>query len=136
MQIQQAIAASLLDEDSFMSELKSLEVGLTSMRKAPSAIQQESVDSIGMAMFDLPEPVRTPHMFVDDDDAIEADVKRLTPRVDDAGRAGSDIVHGPSLLWRMTAAAMFVLMMGVGAAGAAAVFHERVARIVAAWQQQ
>ena len=101
MQIQDAIAASLMDENSFMSELKSLEAGLTSVRKASSPIEDHT--------------------------------ERLTPGIDEVGQA---IVHGPSLLWRMTAAAMFVLMMGVGAAGAAAVFHQRVARIVAAWQRQ
>lgn len=133
MQLQHAIAASLLDEESFMSELKNLEVGLTSMRKAPSPIEQDNIDSVGLAMFDLPAPVRTPGMFVDDGDAMAADDERLTPKIDEVGNV---IVHGPSLRWRVTAAAMFVMMMGVGAAGAALVFHDRVARIVAVWKIQ
>jgi len=132
MQLQHAIAASLLDEDSFMSELKNLEVGLTSVRKAPIPIDEDGIDSVGLAMFDLPEPVRTPGMFVDGKDAVVDDDERVTPGIDGVEKV---IVHGPSLLWRMTAAALFVLMMGVGAAGAAVVFHERVARIVASWQQ-
>jgi hypothetical protein len=40
----------------------------------------------------------------------------------------------PSIAGQVAAAAMFVLMMGVGAAGAALVFHEQVARILAIWR--
>jgi hypothetical protein len=43
------------------------------------------------------------------------------------------VSEGPSILGQLAAAAMFVLMMGVGAAGAAVVFREQVARIVANW---
>jgi hypothetical protein len=50
---------------------------------------------------------------------------------DDASAEEGDAVV--SLPGRMAAAAMFVLMMGVGAAGAAVVFHTQVARIIATW---
>ncbi len=51
----------------------------------------------------------------------------VTPVVDDV--AGDE----STMVGRIALAALFVLMMGVGAAGAAAVFHERVARILASW---
>ena len=134
MELQAAIAESLLDEATFMAELGNLQAGLTSLQESPRPLEppvEPSVDVSGKSSartrtldsFDWPEPVEAPGMFVD-----EAPVEQMTDGV------GNELVDGPSLLWRITAAAMFVLMMGVGAAGAAAVFHERVARIVATWQ--
>ena len=131
----QTAAESLLDEASFMAALGNLEAGLTSPKRpaqsivppvaTPVAVAKKSIDT-SLDSFDWPAPVKASGMFVDDEEPAE-------PVMDGVG---SPIVQGPSLLWRATAAAMFVLMMGVGAAGAAAVFHERVARIVAVWQQQ
>ena len=53
--------------------------------------------------------------------------------VDEAEPAAVEVQETPSILGQFAAAAMFVLMMGVGAAGAAVVFHEQVARILATW---
>jgi len=53
--------------------------------------------------------------------------------VDESGPAADELEEAPSVLGHLAAAAMFVLMMGVGAAGAALVFHDRVARILAIW---
>ncbi len=133
MEMQTAIADSLLDEATFMAELGDLTAGLASLKKSPQSLDlpmdaavvlPKKASAKNLDSFDWPAPVEAPGMFVDD----EAPIERMTDGV------GNAIVQGPSLLWRVTAAAMFVMMMGVGAAGAALVFHERVARIVAAWQ--
>ena len=129
MEMQTAIADSLMDEATFMAELGDLTAGLASLRKSPQSLEMTLEAAVvlpkkvsAIDSFDWPAPIESPGMFVDD----EAPVEQVTD--------GNEFVHGPSLLWRVTAAAMFVMMMGVGAAGAALVFHERVARIVAAWQ--
>ena len=111
------------------------EAGLTSPKRlaqsivppvpTPVVVAKKSIDT-SLDSFDWPAPAKASGIFVDDEEQAE-------PVVDGVG---NPIVQAPSLLWRATAAAMFVLMMGVGAAGAVAVFHERVARIVAVWQQQ
>ncbi len=114
---------SLLDEVGFMAELGDLEAGLTSTRHTspPAGVK---IDSSLDTSFDWPAPVTMSGKFANDDPAPK-------PMTDDVG---CPIVEGPSVLWRVTAVAMFVLLMGVGAAGAVAVFHERVGRIVATWQ--
>lgn len=114
MPMQTAITHSLLDEDGFLAELGSLGAGPMSKRKSPGPAGHRIDDSVDTA-FDW--PARAPGRRID---PVEDEV--LTTK--------------PSVLWRVTAALMFVLLMGVGAAGAAAVFHERVARIVAVWQAQ
>jgi hypothetical protein len=61
----------------------------------------------------LPTPLRmTPNRSVHDDDDGDA---------------------GPTIMEQIAAAAMFALLIGVGAAGAAMVFHERFVRILARW---
>jgi len=56
----------------------------------------------------------------------------LAPATTDA--AAPEVEHAePSLRWRLAALAIFVFFVGVGAAGAAVVFHEQVARILAIW---
>ena len=114
--MQTAKAHSLLDEVGFMAELGSLETGgLTSAKtsRTADAKAEAKIDAGLDTSFDWPARGAAPAAFVDDEAAED---------------------EGPSLLWRLTAVVMFVLLMGVGAAGAAAVFHERVARIVATWQ--
>ncbi len=118
--MQAATAGSLLDEVGFMAELGNLEAGVASTRNTARRVEPVDLDT----SFDWPAPVGLPGKF--------ADTERPVARMIDG--VGNEIVEGPSVLWRLTAAAMFVLLMGVGAAGAAAVFHERVARIVATWQ--
>jgi hypothetical protein len=109
-----ALEQSLLDEDEFMAELGNLERGLTSSRPRGQATNPRPV------ALDFRAGPRKPGMFVEDEPV--------------AGQADDVAPARPTLMWRLTATAMFVFMMGVGAAGAAAVFHERVARIVASWQ--
>src|SRR4051812_42626881 len=64
---------------------------------------------------------------------------RSTPHgkfAEQAPAAATDVdddLAGPTIAGQIAAAAMFVLLMGAGAAGAALVFHERVVRILAAW---
>ena len=113
--MQTATAHSLLDEVGFMAELGGIETGLRSVRTSCAADAKvgTKIDAALDTSFDWPAPAAASASFVDDE-----------PQEDE----------GPSILWRLTAVVMFVLLMGVGAAGAAAVFHERVARIVATWQ--
>ena len=97
----------LLDEADFLAELVNLDHGLAATRRTPlPPVERTAFDPFP----GLPSPVLTPeperHVATEEPDAPS------------------------SFIWRVTAAAMFVLMMGVGAAGAAAVFHDRVARIV------
>ena len=97
---------SLLDESDFLAELSSLERGLP--EKPPSV----------SAVLELPEPARitSPGKFWDHPLPAPA-----APVEDDDA----------PFLGRLATAGMFVLMMGVGAAGAALLYHERVARILA-----
>ena len=103
-------ADSLLDEADFLEELGNLEDGMTVKRREYEPIP------------DLTTPVRATPLGKFPEPAPVAAV----PDVDDE-RAG------PTMAGQIAAAAMFVLMMGAGAAGAAMVFHERVVRILAAW---
>ena len=133
MEMQTAIADSLLDEATFMAELGDLTAGLVSLKQSPQSFEipleaavvlPTKASARNLDSFDWPAPIESPGMFADD----EGPARQMIDGV------GNELVQGPSLLWRVTAAAMFVMMMGVGAAGAALVFHERVARIVATWQ--
>jgi len=98
----------LLDEADFLAELVNLDHGLAATRRTP-----------------LP-PVERPAAF---DPFPGLPSAALTPEPE-RNVAAEEPDAPSSFIWRVTAAAMFVLMMGVGAAGAAAVFHERVERIV------
>jgi hypothetical protein len=99
---------SLLDEADFVAELATLEDGMT-MKPREYALPSEVL---------APVSTRPPGKFVD--------AQEPSARV--------EATDGDSSAMRqIAAAAMFVLMMAVGAAGAAAVFHERVARILATW---
>jgi hypothetical protein len=105
---------SLLTETSFLAELASLDEGMTVKRRSPlPAVEQRAYEPFP----ELPVPVRAspPGMFADEP------------------LAAADVEDGPSALGQLAAAVMFVLMMAVGAAGAAVVFHEQVARILAVW---
>jgi hypothetical protein len=104
---------SLLNEASFLAELASLDRGLTTKRQSPVPDVEQRYE----ALPDVSGPVRTtpPGMFADESEPA----------------AVVELHEGPSVLGQVAAAAMFVLMMGVGAAGAAVVFHEQVARILA-----
>jgi hypothetical protein len=104
---------SLLDEAEFVTELQRLEQGLA---VAPKRISR-ALPALD-AMADLPRPPKAPGVFAHDverDDALDVPAAR------------------PSLLWRLTAAVAFVCLIGVGATGAAVVFHDQVSRLVAAW---
>ena len=111
--MQTAGTDSLLNEAGFLAELASLDDGLTH-RRPPVPIAQTRYEPLP----DSSTPVRTPPpgIFADEPE----------PAAVEAGET-------PPLLGQLAAAAMFVLMMGVGAAGAAVVFHEHVARILAYW---
>ncbi len=133
MEMQTAIADSLMDEATFMAELGDLTASLASLKNSPQSLDMPLAAAVALPTkssaknvdsFDWPAPIEAPGVFVDDEAPVEQTIDGV----------GNAFVQGPSLLWRMTAAAVFVMMMGVGAAGAALVFHERVARIVAAWQ--
>lgn len=100
---------TLLDEADFLAELVNLEDG---MPLKPSVYKPIS---------DLPIAVRATPPGKFPEPAPHADP---THEEDEAG---------PTIGGQIAAAAMFVLMVGVGAAGAALVFHERVVRILAAW---
>jgi len=102
-----ATPESLLDEADFLEELASLEDGMTVKPRQYAATSE------------VLAPVRTrpPGKF----EATEP--PQHMPAVED----------GPSAMQQIAAVAMFVFMMAVGAAGAAMVFHERVARILASW---
>ena len=98
----------LLDEADFLAELVNLDHGLAVTRRTPAPpVERQAFDpfpGLPVPVAATSEPER--HMATD---------------------------APPSIVWRMTAAAMFVLMMAIGAAGAAAVFHDRFARILSAW---
>lgn len=109
--MQTANTESLMDEAGFLAELDGLEDGMTGTQRAAAVIAE------------LPVPARTtPQGKFDDEEHIAPVVS--------VERDGGDRL---SIGQQVMAATMFVLMMGVGAAGAAAVFHERVARILATW---
>jgi hypothetical protein len=98
----------LLDEADFLAELVNLDPGLTATQRTPlPSVERKVFDPFpGLSLrVAAPEPER---------------------HVETTGEPDAP----SSIMWRVTAAAMFVLMMGVGAAGAAAVFHDRVERIV------
>jgi hypothetical protein len=101
---------SLLDESDFLAELSSLEHG---MAVKPRPLSEPT---------EMPSPVRMfpPGKFVDEPQSYAAIVE------DAEGDQGNDA----PVLGRLAAVGMFVLMMGVGAAGAALVFHDQVARIL------
>jgi hypothetical protein len=94
---------SLLDEADFLAELATLEDGMTTRRRSPLALEDHAYEAVSR------EPAFEPLTLSEE-------------------REGA-----PSLLQQVAAAAMFVLMMGVGAAGAALVFHAQVARILVLW---
>ena len=101
---------SLLDEADFIAELGSLEHGMTENRQPPSL----------SSVKEPPGPVRTapPGKFADDVRSRAASEPVFED--DDSPAFG-----------RLATVAIVVLMMGVGAAGALLVYHERVARIIA-----
>ena len=98
----------LLDEADFLAELVNLDHGLAATRRTPlPPVDQTAVfDPFPGVPSAVLSPEPEPNVATDEPDAPS------------------------SFIWRVTAAAMFVVMMGVGAAGAAAVFHDRVERIV------
>ena len=101
----------LLDEADFLAELVNLDRGLAVTRGTPyPSPQQKRFDPFP----GLPSPVLAPEPEPHETITEEPDAPS-------------------SMVWRVAAAAMFVLMMGVGAAGAAVVFHDGFARILAAW---
>ena len=106
--------SSLLNESGFLRELASLDEGLTTKRRSPLPAVEKRYEPLP----DVSASVRTtpPGMFVDETEP-----------------AAVDVAEPPSILGQAAAAAMFALMIGVGAAGAAVVFHEQVARILAYW---
>ena len=100
----------LLNEEDFLAELVNLDRGLSATQRTPlPPVQQKVLDPFP----GLPSAVLTPEP--------------------EQGVATEELDAAPSIVWRVVAAAMFVLMVGVGAASAAVVFHDRVARILAAW---
>ena len=106
---------SLLTESGFLKELASLDEGLTVSRRSPASA---AVEARYEPLSDVSTPARTtpPGMFADH-----------------AKPAAAAVPEGPTLLGQVAAAAMFVLMMGVGAAGAAVIFRHQVERILANW---
>ena len=106
--------SSLLNESGFLRELASLDNGLTTNRKSPLPVVNERYEPLP----DVSTPVRTtpPGIFADE-----------------PAPAAPEVEQTPSFAGQLAAAAMFVLMMGAGAAGAAVVFREQVARILATW---
>src|SRR5712671_1527078 len=92
--------SSLLNESGFLRELASLDDGLTMKRRAPLSAAEKRYEPLP----DVSAPVRTtpPGMFADETEP-----------------AAVDVPEAPSISGQFAAAAMFVLMMGVGAAGAA-----------------
>jgi hypothetical protein len=100
----------LLDEADFLAELANLDHGLAATRRTPlPPVERQATDPYPGLPSAGAAPEREQHVADEEHDAA------------------------PSIVWRVTAAAMFVLMMGVGAAGAAVLFHDRVARLLAAW---
>jgi hypothetical protein len=113
--MQTVTADSLLNEAGFLVELESLDEGLTTKgRSSLPANGQLAYDSLP----ELTTPIRTTPL------GMFADSPEPGAEMPEAHR---------SVLGQVAAAAMFVLMMGVGAAGAALVFHERVVRIFTSW---
>ena len=108
-------ADSLLDEADFLAELENLEVGLSALRGSPQPNAQHPYEALSA----LPAPIRP----------YEREPERTLEPLEPAEERNEP----PTLLWQVAAAVMFVLMMGVGAAGAAVVFHERVTHILATW---
>jgi hypothetical protein len=104
-----AAPESLLDEADFLEQFASLEDGMTAKPR-----QYAATSEVLAAV-----RTRPPGKFVE---AIE-------PPQQMAAAEGP-----PPAMQQIAAIAMFVFMMAVGAAGAAVVFHDRVARILAAWQ--
>ena len=107
-------AELLLDEADFLAELATLEDGLTTGRRSPLPVEDRAYDAVS----NLPAPIRTYERTVERTFEPIADEERDEP---------------PTLLRQVAVAAMFVVMMGVGAAGAALVFHAQVARILVLW---
>lgn len=101
-----AAQESLLDESDFLAELSTLEQGLP--HKQPSA----------SSVFEMAVPVRLspPRTSIDE------------PRPEPPTASEDD---DSPVLGKLASVGMFVLMMSVGAAGAALLYHERVARILA-----
>jgi len=109
--MQTSTGESLLDEADFLAELATLEDGLSAERRSPRPVESPNDTAGVQAMFGLPAPVWAPEPVTP---AVERDLPL-------------------SLVSQVMAAAMFVLMMGVGAAGAALVFHDRVSQLLALW---
>jgi len=105
-----ATAKSLLDDADFFAKIETLDDGLTEQH-CPQPVEPPVGSDCFEARYDLPPFVLTP------EGPVPAE-KRDGP---------------PTPVARMVAAAMFVLMMGVGAAGAALVFHDRVSRLLDLW---
>ena len=106
---------SLLDEADFLAELALLEHGLPEKRQPLLADEARLPDVLA--------PVRTekPGKFWEPERPTER-ATFVEENEDDSPAVGHFAVAG-----------MFVLMMGVGAASAMLVYHERVARILAAY---
>jgi len=109
--MQTSTGESLLDEVDFLAELETLEDGLATRMRSLQHVEAPAASGGRDAVFHVPAAPWAP---VDDVPAVEPEA-------------------APSMLSRVMAAAMFVLMMGVGAAGAALVFHDRVSRLLALW---
>ena len=102
----------LLNEEDFLAELVNLDRGLSATQRTP-----------------LPPVAR--HQTLDPYPGLPSAV--LTPEPEQPETTEEELDAAPSIFWRVAVAAMFVLMVGVGAASAAVVFHDRVARLLAAW---
>ena len=98
-------ADSLLDEAEFFAELEGLEQGMTVTRQPATSIDEP-----------MP-PARTRPFGKFADAAVE-------------GKQQTAAAPADALISRAVAVGFFVLMVMVGAAGAALVFHDRVALIL------
>lgn len=105
----ESVPESLLDEADFLAELSSLEHGLAEKPRPRTELLELSTPARTTAPGKFFEPVGKP--------------AEPAPSVEEEDNS--------PVVGRLAAAGMFVLMMGVGAAGAMLVYHERVARILA-----
>ena len=105
--------STLLNESGFLRELESLDNGLLTQRRSSLPVAEQRYEPMPDS-----SPARTtpPGMFADE-----------------PAEAAVEVAEGHALFGQFAAAAMFVLMMGVGAAGAAVVFRDQVARILVTW---
>ena len=120
-----ASAPSLMDDKEFVAELDVLEsdvrgfVARTPKARSWSMTTAESPEEL-VDLYHFDEPAASAHEPMSIDAAEEPESEPERPR-------RADKVQRIPLL-------MFTLFMCLGASGAAAVFHDRVAHIVAHWQ--